>query len=235
MSQKSSINPSRFGRMTFLLALTTSSCCTITKALRLSRSIGICRVSSGRGARSSSMLLSSSTTNKEQRREGSSSSKSTCKRFLNLSDNNHYYWSTGTATHLSLKARRYDDDDDGVEKPLRRKFSSSTSVSAGGEDVDSVLDSILDDVLNVDTTKTVVDVRADEDVVFDNILNDVMSDVEHGTSVTTYNNHHSIPEILVEVSVNIQKTKTKKTELFSLLPFYSRTRNAVTQNLKSHG
>jgi hypothetical protein len=60
--------------------------------------------------------------------------------------------------------------------------------------VDSVLDSILDDVLSADDLKTA------GDVAFDNILNDVMSDVERGaTNLNSNEKQHSIPDILVEV------------------------------------
>lgn len=154
----------------------------MTKALRLSRcTIGrYTRASSGSRAIGSNVLLSSSSASTTAGK-GHLESKNISTRLLHLSGSHSTY----------SKARRDDDD---IGRPPRRKFSSSSSVSTGGDDVDSVLDSILDDVLSADDLKTA------GDVAFDNILNDVMSDVERGaTNLNSNEKQHSIPDILVEV------------------------------------
>jgi len=85
-------------------------------------------------------------------------------------------------------------DDDGIGRPLRRRFSSSSSVSTSGDDVDSVWDSILDDVLSA------YDPKAAGNVAFNSSLNDVMSHIEQGitTNLNSNDKLHSFPDILVE-------------------------------------
>jgi hypothetical protein len=194
--------------MTFLLALTTS---TITKALRLSRcNIGrYARASSGSRAIIGSNVILSSSSASATASKGRLESKNISTQLLHLSGSNPTY----------AKARHDDDD---IGRPLRRKFSSSSSVSTGGDDVDSVLDSILDDVLSADDPKTA------GDVAFDSILNDVMSDVEHGTTNLNSNyKHHSIPDILVEVCI--------RTQVLIYFLYSNRNRHKRTHKSKPHG
>jgi hypothetical protein len=99
--------------------------------------------------------------------------------------------------HLSGSSPTYAKachDDDVIGRPLRRRFSGSSSVSKSGDDLDSVWDSILDDVLSA------YDPKAAGNVAFNSSLNDVMSHIEQGitTNLNSNDKLHSFPDILVE-------------------------------------
>mmetsp|Transcript_9688 Transcript_9688/g.14002 ORF Transcript_9688/g.14002 Transcript_9688/m.14002 type:complete len:881 (+) Transcript_9688:216-2858(+) len=166
MNQNRPHHPSRLGRMTFLLAVTTS----VVKALRLSRVV-----------RSTSSCSSSWTSATNPRFESSK---------------------TERAIHLSgllpRGSRQFSSKTD-TERPL--STLASTPAADSDDDVNSMLENILDDVLKVDTAFAAVDNDETEEA-FDNILSDVMNEAKRGAEA-----RHSIPDILIEEEPDFTNAK----------------------------